>query len=457
MVRDYFETAGLGEYVTQIVVTNGTNSKSVFAAAQMFTDSYFINMLGIDRLNTPAAGTAEESLADIEVSLVLDVSGSMGWTSSSSGNKKIDDLIDAAQEFVFLMQCNPDDPNVSPVVCTVDEDTVSVSVIPYSEQVLVGETLLQEFNPTMEHTASSCVDFDSDDFWATAISLTAQIQRTAELDPWTNYRYRSTSSSFATDRNRSCKPWPTREILPFGNDYSTIQAFIGALTASGNTSIDLGMKWGTALLDPTLRPAVSNLTSGGSPMIDPAFDGRPFDYDDRGMQKVIVLMTDGENTSQHYVLDNNRTGLSDFYRDPGSGRLSAYRYYYGADRWWWPHSRQWQSYPYGGSANAVRLTYEEFWAGYNGDAHEEIATWLPDPFESHGYTEKNARLDAICDAAKAANIEVFTIGFETSTASNAIMQSCASSASHHFDVDGLDLSNAFAAIAREIHELRLIN
>lgn len=456
IVRDYFAVEGLADHLTSVTVVPGLNTKSVSATAQFYTQSYFINMLGIDQLSAPAAGRAEESLADIEISLVLDVSGSMGWTSSASGNTKIDDLIAAAENFVYLMQCNPDDPTAATPVCTVEADTVSISIIPYSEQVSVGETLLSQFNVTTEHTGSSCVDFAVTDFNTPGISLAATLQRSSELDPWTNYNYRSTSSSYAYDQNRSCRPWSSREIQPFGNDYAQLQTFIGNLTASGNTSIDLGMKWAAALLDPQFRPVVQNLTAGASPMINPVFADRPFDYDERGMQKVIVLMTDGENTSQHYVKAGFRSGPAPIWRDPDTNRLSGYRS--SSNSYYWPHARQWHSYPYDAySSNVYQMTYEEFWATYNGDMYEEAFSFLPDAFDSYGYSTKNSRLDAICDAAKADDIEIFTIGFETTQASNAIMEQCASSASHHFDVDGLDLSDAFSAIAREIHELRLTN
>ena len=80
---------------------------------------------------------------------------------------------------------------------------------------------------------------------------------------------------------------------------------------------------------------------------------------------------------------------------------------------------------------------------------------MPDAVDYYDNSSKNTRLDLICTTAKANNIEVFTIGFETSSSSNLVMQSCASSDAHHFDVDGLDIDNAFTSIAREIHELRL--
>jgi hypothetical protein len=36
------------------------------------------------------------------------------------------------------------------------------------------------------------------------------------------------------------------------------------------------------------------------------------------------------------------------------------------------------------------------------------------------------------------------------------MQYCASSDAHYYDVDGIDISNAFASIAQTINQLRLI-
>ena len=58
---------------------------------------------------------------------------------------------------------------------------------------------------------------------------------------------------------------------------------------------------------------------------------------------------------------------------------------------------------------------------------------------------------------RAENITIYTVGFETSVNSTAIMKQCASSDSHHFDVDGDSIDDAFAAIARNIQKLRLMN
>ena len=168
-------------------------------------------------------------------------------------------------------------------------------------------------------------------------------------------------------------------------------------------------------------------------------------------------MTDGENTSQHMLKPAFRSGLSPIWKHPTLDYTSAFNEFRGqSNKYWWQYDNAYHNEPHGGD-DAVQLTYEEFWHNYNVDFYEEEYSFLPDPMNVYGYSTKNARLQSICNAAKGSDIEIFTIGFETSEASSAVMQTCASSDAHHFDVNGLNISNAFTSIAREIHELRLTN
>ncbi|MBV1869087.1 MAG: hypothetical protein KUG69_14470 [Marinosulfonomonas sp.] len=458
VVRDYFQKAGLDSYLTDVTVVPGLNSKTVTATAEMGVGTFFMHMMGIPEITAPAAGEAEESLTNIEVSLILDVSGSMGGWSDTGGARKLALLQDASKDFVYLMQCNPDDDDA----CTVEANTVSISLIPYAEQVLAGETLIQEFNVTNEHTHSSCADFDQADFNETALPLFSIVpgapvlKRAATIDKRSNYRSNRSNSVWASGSRRTCRTDDYREISALNNSYADLQDRIDDLRAGGYTSIDMGMKWGAALLDPAFRPAVStSLSVGANPEISPAFSDRPYDFRAPSMQKIIVLMTDGKNTTQHVVRDDMRSGLSPFFEDPNDNQsLSALKASTG--QYYQYYQDSWKNEPKGGS-DAVQLTYPDFWARYNVDFYEEAFSFLPDPSLYYGSGSKNTRLDLICDEAKAQGIKVFTIGFETSSSSSAVMRSCASSSSHHFDVDGLSLDDAFASIARDIHALRLVN
>lgn len=462
VVRDYFKKAGLDAYLSSVDVTKDPTGTTVEASAYMEVKTYFMNLLGITTLSAPASGTAEERLSDVEISLILDISGSMASRSSSSGNTKLYDLQQAANEFVELMQCNAD-PGTG--ACTVEANSVSISLVPYAEQVLVGESLIRQFNVTNEHTYSSCADFSLADYANTAISLSEPLQRAGNQDAWTSSWYTN-----AYDQNRTCRTDSYRTIVPYENSYTELRKRINALRAGGYTSIDLAMKWGTALLDPAFRPVVTALSSGPSALIDPAFAGRPFDYSRPSTQKVIVLMTDGENTQQSALKDGYREGPSPFWKNPADGRISVYNASTG--RYYYPHNGTWNDEPYDGSGcyyswwygwvcsgatgTPVQMSYPELWQEFNVNYFKRFS-WLGNPVDVYGYSDKNTRLDAICTAAKAKGIEVFTIGFETSSASSAIMEKCASSPAHNFDVDGLNIDNAFASIARQIQQLRLTN
>lgn len=482
VVMDYFEKAGLGGLITEddITVEDHTTYRRVSADVSMIVDSTFLNFMGIEHLTAPGMGAAEESATQTEISLVLDVSGSMGRT-SASGNSKIYELRQAAKQFVNIMQCDPSDGEAT-TDCTVEYGKVSISLIPYSEQVLAGENLLDRLpdnvTVTAEHTSSSCLHWEEADFEATGLDLTDPnliLQRTGHFDPWRGRN--STPSSW------TCKRDSWREILPFGAAHATLRSRIDQLGASGNTSIDIGMKWGALLLDPSLKLTLVDLIADG--VVDSAFAGRPYTLGERGISKVVVLMTDGENTSQHYLHADNREGGSEVWYNEEEDEYSVYRASYdkylrvstgdyldkpygmndGGEtetvqvctgrRWWrrcWYETVTTSPDP----GHAERLSFQELWGEHwTWDRYDQYS-WL-DAGSSYGTYTKDDRLDDICTAAKNAGITIFTVGFETSDRSNAVMASCASSPAHHFDVQGTDLTDAFAAIAREISKLRLVN
>ena len=86
-------------------------------------DTILMHLVGVDSLPYNASSEAEESVNDVEVSLILDVSGSMG-----SGTK-MDDMQDAAKKFL------------DEILAGAEDDRVSVSLVPYSTQVSAGAPL----------------------------------------------------------------------------------------------------------------------------------------------------------------------------------------------------------------------------------------------------------------------------------------------------------------------------
>ena len=493
VVMDYFDRAGLSEFLDtdSIAVETSTaggqvSYRKVTAQAAATLDTIFMPVLGFETIATAAGGSAEEGVTDVEISLVLDVSGSMG-RASASGRSKIKELQDAAKDFGWYMLC---DPNGTPGTgsCSIAPGSVSMSIIPYAEQVSAGETLLDRidvpaagdsypaaldrYDITEEHQNSSCLTFDGADFGTTALSISDDVKRTGHFDPWSYYRY--------SPRYWTCRTESWRDIRPYVGHHSNVNYIIGNLRAGGNTSIDVGMKWGTALLDPEVRPVIESLSSdertGGAPATEPDFTGRPFDYGQRNTLKVIVLMTDGMNTSQHYLLDNYRSGMSEVYRNTArSDRFSVYhppsgQYYYTHDgswhdapygeidgvtecsyTWWGGYTCQTVDQP----GSGVQMTYQEVWETFPTDWYERFS-WLNRPVAWWGRSTKDQRTAAICDAAKDQGIIVYTIGFEAPSQGDAVLQDCATTPSYYFDADGLNISEIFGTIASSINTLRLV-
>ena len=55
------------------------------------------------------------------------------------------------------------------------------------------------------------------------------------------------------------------------------------------------------------------------------------------------------------------------------------------------------------------------------------------------------------------NVVVFSIGLEVSSSNATRLANCATSPSHYYDVDNLDIGDAFLSIASQINQLRLIH
>ena len=504
VVLDYLSKAGLEEYYQDPVVEalpEGAvrpSSKKVTADVNMGFNNLWLNFTGSDQeLPLTAHSVAIESIGKVEISLVLDVSGSMG------NNNRLPNLKLAAKEFVETMEKNTEDGNLS------------ISIVPYSTQVAMPQDFLDEFDVEIgnglpggyasaaaEAKARSdargwdytnCVNFQASDFNTTALSSDQKYQRTMPFSVWTTTDFRPDDSR-NVDRP-TCTihgDAPARTALLFEDNVTKMQDYIEAFTPGENTSLDLGMKWGVALLDPSIQPQVSAVSQPHADVIAPRFKDRPVPYQETETMKVVVLMTDGQNTSQYVLKNDYRVGESGIWFDHDADVYSSHdedndRYYWhNVDIWSdHPHGQQnsstfiCTSYYYGGGCyagytyNEVKsndlenLTYEDLFAEtslrymFSELADEWMSRnaakqkWWHKARASHGTSTKDARTRAICEAAKDKGIVVFTIGFEAPSDGQAVLEDCASSDAHYYDVEGLEIKDAFANIASTIRQLRL--
>ena len=469
VAEDYFDKSDLENYELDVrMPTNVINAREITANASLTMNTFFINMLGIESMDAAARGAAEERIPKVEISLVLDVSGSMG------NNGKLANLKTAAKEFVDTLLIDE------------NEDLVSISLIPYNMQVNAGEDLLNAMNVSDEHDSSHCVDFSSSSYNSAAISSSSELQRAGHFDPfYTSIDHPGSASDDNHTRLFMCPTTSYSEIITFSQDAGALRTRIDALEAGGNTSIDIGAKWGTYLLDPS-----SNAALVGAGGMDTAFDTRPASYSDEETIKILVIMTDGVNTTEYRLNDDFRDGPSTIWRhednrmlsfqtDAGTGADSngdGFRdnadFFISDSYTWNSGDTYWDNVPWFNSPDgapdfgdqlswpavwdmmgaryyAYYLNYEQEWnASDYWDARNDVMS-------SVSGSTKNTRLTNICSQAKSNNIVVFSIGFEISNSAANVMKTCATSESNFFKVEDTEISDAFNAIAQTIQRLKL--
>ncbi|WP_371171037.1 pilus assembly protein TadG-related protein [Aliiroseovarius sp. 2305UL8-7] len=328
VVLDYFERAGLESIVKEenVKVIVGPDGTIVEASATMNVGTPFLSWSGVDYLGAPASGGAAKINQLTEISLVVDVSGSMNSTSNArdpdSGAKltRIEALRRAALEFSNLLLCNPNDASKS-TDCTITKRKTSLSLVPYSTQVNVGQTILSRFDRQDAQTDAYCATFRDEDFKTVRVKpkpdpITEKdkiIRQAARF-----YRYGGNYRSNNSDAYLSCHTDNWREMVVFEDSPTQMETKINALQASGDTAIDIGMKWGAAFLHHETEPVVRSLIGEGKVSGD--FLGRPYDPGRTASSKFLVLMTDGQNTNHHHLYDGYRTGPSPFWLNTYNGR-----------------------------------------------------------------------------------------------------------------------------------------
>ncbi|MGR3615706.1 MAG: pilus assembly protein TadG-related protein [Paracoccaceae bacterium] len=472
VVEDYFSKAGLIQYLDGVSVSEGLGFRNVSAEANADVQTQFMHMTGVDTLRAPAASAAEESIGNVEISMVLDVSGSM------NSNSRLYNLKNAAEDFVDEMIDNT------------EEGKLSISIVPYATQVSLPNSFAQHLNLTGEQNYSRCVNFESNDFYNSGVNTVDLLTQTMHFDPWT-YDPHDDHNGLASGTlvgRPICEDDSRRETLVLENSRTVLKDFIDDLWADGNTSIDLGMKWGVALLDEDIQPAIRSMVEDGT--VNNDFADRPTAFTDHETLKVVVLMTDGQNTSQYYINEDYRTDDSPIFYNADENFYSVYVQQY--DEYYWPSTGDWEDHAYGNQeavtyckkyrkngtckkwttvppepGEAFAIEYPELWAHVAMERHVEqfYEPWMYDDYawddwyydvrEYVNSSTKNTQTSRVCDAAKDEGIIVFTIGFEAPSSGKAVLEDCASSDSHFFDVDGLEISEAFSSIASSIRKLRL--
>lgn len=452
VVQEYFAAMNMSDALASVSVEANQISRRVTATGSDSIPSDFMALIGVDELDIAGRATAENMAANMEISMVLDISGSMSGT-------KLQQLKDAANSFIDTVLGEGG-----------DDSTATISLVPYNATVNLGGIAAEYFTFEDLHDASYCAEFNANQFSTTSITPTQTLGQLAHFNIQSN------------NRDLSWAWCTSATIVAHSNDPDLLKDHINAFTAGGNTAIDLGMKWGLALLDPAAAPAIGAMARDG--VAASVAENRPAPYTDDATMKFVVVMTDGQNTSQYDLTNAKKYGMSDVYmveNDPNT--LSDNRYSIlvrdrsgtSNDVYYWTHNGAYRNSVYGAGAGANqqprRLSYAELFERVN--MRHYANTWYWDMYRD-GYKSYNdyynayysyqlevngnqadSRLSDVCEAGRNQDVVIFAIGVEAPSRGLQAMGDCASSPAHFFDVDGGDLDDTFASIATIITQLRL--
>ena len=462
VVLDCMAKSGLAGEVEDVQVAQGLNFKNVAAKGKVPTHPIFMHMIGIDEFDARAVSGAVQRVSNVEIVLVLDVSGSMRGA-------KIANLRTAASEFVETLLANDTD------------NRFAVSIVPYNAQVNLGPLLRGKYNATNLHGVDDvdCLEIPSAAYATIGIDRTLPLPMAAFADVTSGTTkstgYTSRTSTSAATMNPGapfCRNNPANIVRLPSNDVAQLQAHINGLTDGGNTSITLGMKWGVALIEPGARAMLNELVDDGA--IPAKFRGRPFDWGDPEAMKVIVLMTDGEHVAHNKTNDAVKTGISPIWRSRGDGNYSILHTSRAMpNQYWVPHRGQWQAAPWDSGTGVDRMNWEGIWAAQRqswvawqmyaralgttdatrNTAYNNAMTMMQSQFAS--VSTMNAQLQQSCNLAKSNGVIVYGIAFEAPANGQTQISQCASSPAHYFDAQGLEIQTAFRTIASNISQLKL--
>ena len=245
-----FPTGYMNSTLEPLSISADTVNGTVEVVARAQVPTSFLKILTIDYMTVSARSVVNRAVRGMELAMVLDVTGSM------SGSK-IAALKTAGHSLLDILYGN--------------NETITdfwVSIVPFAARVNIQPHSDWMVGPPSPW--NGCGDTRS------GTNATDDTLPSVELFP----EYTPTVTGWRPP-DYGC---PDVSMLPLTAEKSVVAGKIDDLVAFGNTRTDVGMVWGWRALSPDWR----GLWPG-----DPTL---PLDYNEPLMDKVVIIMTDGENT-----------------------------------------------------------------------------------------------------------------------------------------------------------------
>lgn len=223
-------------------------------------DTFFSGVFNKKNLDVSVSSTAVFGKKSLDVALVLDTTGSMGRpVTGNSGQSKLEGLKIAAHSLIDTVE-------------KMENNDVRLSVVPFGQYTNVGEV----------HSKAGWLDFSEvpEDSWTGCVG-----SRLNGLD------------EISTRRGGKVPALPTTscgsELLPLTSDMMRARSSIAGLEPKGWTYIPSGVTWGWRTLEGQLPVRVKTPNKKAK------------------HKKVMVIMTDGQNTRSKSELSHDGQNISD--------------------------------------------------------------------------------------------------------------------------------------------------
>ncbi len=399
----------------------GFGKGRINVTAEATVDTYILGLMGIDTVHIGSNGGASEPLeievqasTKVEIALVLDTTGSMGTTKLNAMKSGVSTLINNLKR---------DDPDCAGNGNTTPCKHVRLGMVPFSSRINIGTPkdctgLFKDAGCTNQSKERipgwlDIRDLPEEIDWSDARCNGAdrnycsrvrngnrqyrgrRRMRTArcrafkqqcdqaekpDMDAWngcvlarSGNRYTDNSKPDGTNASKiraednSC--WWVKPAQRITGKLEDIRDAVDDLNSDGSTNTAIGFEWGWRLISRGEDMGINfDETGSGNAEVKT--------YDDEEWKKVIILMTDGDNTT-----------------------------------------------------------------GQNGDSR-----WQTD-----------TRTRTICTNIKNKDVKIFSIAFQAGNRAQQLMKDCATKDSYYFPATTpQSLTSAFATIAKEISDLRVV-
>ena len=223
-------------------------------------DTYFSGVFNTSNLDVGVSSTAVFSKKSMDVVLVLDTTGSMGWpVSGKSGQTKIQSLKTAANGLIETFD-------------GLNNDDLRLGIVPFAQYTNVGET----------HSKAGWLDFSQSPVNAWSGCVGSRLNGKDETPTRAGGQIPAVPGEICGSA-----------IMPLTSDMNKARTSINGLTPNGWTYIPSGITWGWRALEGEIPAIVPNA---------------PTDTDHK---KVMVIMTDGENTRSKSQLTHEAEDIND--------------------------------------------------------------------------------------------------------------------------------------------------